>query len=61
MRTWRRARDLSQRQLGDVIGHSQSWVWKVEDGRLSPTIDDAVLIARALDVSVADLLPPEHR
>lgn len=61
VRFYRRARDLSQRTLGDSLGRSQSWVWKVEDGALSPSVDDALAIARALGVRLVELLPESQR
>lgn len=57
----RRARDLTQRQLGETIGRSQQWVWKVEGGLLSPSIDDALALAEALRIPLARLLPERHR
>jgi ribosome-binding protein aMBF1 (putative translation factor) len=61
VRSHRRARDLSQRELGAALQRSQSWVWKVEDGHLSPSIDDALALARALGVRLVELLPADQQ
>lgn len=61
MRYRRRALNLSQRQLAERLGRSQQWVWKIEDGALSPRLDDALAIAAALGLPLARLLPEAHR
>jgi len=54
---WRRARDLTQRQLAAQVCRSRSWLSAVEIGTLTPTHADLTAIAQALGIEVIDLLP----
>ena len=52
----RRAARLSQRALALMIGTTQSYVWRLESGRINPTLDMQCRIADALGVAVRDLI-----
>jgi transcriptional regulator with XRE-family HTH domain len=62
VRAMRRARNLSQREIGEAVGRSQQWVAAVEAGRISITFDQAVKIARRCSRPVGALvaLPNEQ-
>ena len=42
---------ITQKELADKIGISQSFLCDIEQGRSKPSIDTAVKIADALDIS----------
>ena len=42
---------ISQKELADKIGISQSFLCDIEQGRSKPSIDTAVKLADALDIS----------
>ena len=42
---------ISQKELADKIGISQSFLCDIEQGRSKPSIDTAIKIAQALNVS----------
>lgn len=54
-----RDRGLSEQQLADRIGSSQSYVNRVKNGRVQPTVQVAARFARALDTSIDELFFPE--
>lgn len=56
VRSARRIRALSMRQLGERIGCSQSAVARIEHGGRTLTGADLVVVAVALSVPVSDLL-----
>ncbi|MBB5791681.1 helix-turn-helix domain-containing protein [Jiangella mangrovi] len=53
----RLARDLTQEQLAHRAGISRGYLQKVEHARVCPTLDVLLRVARALDTTVAELLP----
>lgn len=57
---YRRRRGLTQVALSGLVGRTESWIEKIENGRAPldrvPVIRD---LARALDVSLHDLLPDD--
>ncbi|MBX3463294.1 MAG: helix-turn-helix domain-containing protein [Planctomycetes bacterium] len=57
----RRARGLTQAELGRQAGLPRSSIGAIESGRLRPSVDAALAVARALECSVEDLFgaPPE--
>lgn len=56
VRDSRRAARLSQRALALMIGTTQSYVWRLESGRINPTLDMQCRVADALGVAVRDLV-----
>lgn len=54
----RRELGLTQRQLADLVGRSHSMVSRIESGQRRPDFADGLLIARALDIDLNDLLTP---
>lgn len=56
IREFRKKAGLSQAELGERIGMHQTHVGNIENGARSLTIEWARRIAKALDVTVADLL-----
>lgn len=59
LRALRRASNLSQRQLGELIGADTPVIANYENGRAAPRVDRLRDLASALGVSPADLLPDE--
>lgn len=60
IREWRIARQITQMELGDSLGVTFQQVQKYENGRNRITggrLDD---IARALDITVAELMPTKE-
>lgn len=57
---YRRRRGLTQLALAGLVGRTQSWVEKIENGRaLLDRISVVRELARALDISLHDLLPDD--
>jgi transcriptional regulator with XRE-family HTH domain len=52
----REARDLSRQQLAERAGLSREYVRKLEAGRQDPTLGTLTALAKALKVSLAELL-----
>ena len=48
-------RGLSQEDLALTAGLSRNAIWKIESGRVSPTIDTLEKIAQALEMDFATL------
>ena len=48
-------RGLSQEDLALTAGLSRNAIWKIETGRVSPTIDTLEKIAQALEMDFATL------
>jgi transcriptional regulator with XRE-family HTH domain len=57
VRFYRKRRGMSQRQLGDLLGRSEDWVYRVESERIIPVNNVKMLadLAHALRVHVEDL------
>jgi DNA-binding XRE family transcriptional regulator len=55
VRSYRTRRGLTQEQLAHLVGRSERWLIEVERGEVDPRLSDAVALARALCVRVADL------
>jgi transcriptional regulator with XRE-family HTH domain len=58
IRRLRHERDLSQEALADICGLHRTYVGSVERGERNVTLSSLELLARALDVSVIELLTP---
>jgi hypothetical protein len=57
---YRRRRGVSQEVLAGLVGKTQSWVEKIEAGRMPlDVLSNITALARALDLSVMDLLPDD--
>jgi transcriptional regulator with XRE-family HTH domain len=57
---YRRRRGLSQVTLSELVGRTESWLEKVENGRAAlDRVSLIVQLANALDVSLHDLLPDD--
>ena len=46
----------SQRQFALMVSTSQSYLWKLENGRVAAGLDVLCRVASALDIQVRDLL-----
>jgi transcriptional regulator with XRE-family HTH domain len=56
LRVLRSRRGLSQRQLGVLAGVSQYTVLRIENGHNAPTLPTLTSLARALEMTVGELL-----
>lgn len=56
IREYRQARRLSQKELAKMIGTSQSCIFHYEKGTKDPRLSTLERIAKALGVTVIDLL-----
>lgn len=54
---WRKARGLSQAQLGKMIGSDQTSISRFEAGERRPSAQQTVALAAALGIDARDLLP----
>lgn len=55
IRYYRRMKDLTQTQLAYLVGNDRQYIYKVEKGKLSPTISTIAVLAYALDISLSKL------
>ncbi len=56
IREWRKARGVSQEELGNAINSCQNSIHRVETGKRLASLDMLVRISNALDVSLDELL-----
>lgn len=57
----RKKRGLSQRQLGEIVGVSESQISNIESDRKSTSIERQLKIADALGVHVSELYDDEYK
>ncbi len=55
VRVYRMRRGLTQEQLAHLVGRSERWLIDVEGGDVDPKLSDALALAQALSVDMADL------
>jgi transcriptional regulator with XRE-family HTH domain len=53
----RKSKDITQEELAENIGVSQTWIAYLETGRTTPSIKILQKVAKALGVKVKDLIP----
>ena len=53
----RQSKSITQEELAEKIGTSQTWIAYIETGRNRPNLDMLEKIAKALGVKVKDLIP----
>ena len=56
IRKWRIKRKMTQKDLADASGVSQSHIGNLEKGRRSIRIGTLLILAKALDVKVGELI-----
>jgi transcriptional regulator with XRE-family HTH domain len=61
IRTLREERDMTQDDLGDAAGISYQHASYIERGRRNPSIEVTARIARALSVTLSDLIARAER
>ena len=61
--TWyaRHAKDLSLRELSDLTGIGKTTLNNIENGKVSPTLDQLEAIAAALNVKITDLFDSPYK
>ena len=52
----RSEKNISQQKLADEIGVDRSTISRIENGEIETTIDNAIKISNALNVSINDLI-----
>lgn len=57
----RTIKKISQQDLADKIGVNRSTVSRIENGEIETTIENAINLANALDVSLNDLITKDLR
>lgn len=53
----RQSKNITQEELAEKIGTSQTWIAYIETGRNQPNLDMLQKIAKVLGVKVKDLIP----
>lgn len=53
---FRNSRNLTQTELAAMVGKDRQYLYKIEKGRVTPNISTLAIIARALEVSLSELL-----
>lgn len=61
VRAFRRARGLSQEELADLCDLHRTYVGSVEREERNVSLSTLEVLARALDISVPELLTPRHQ
>lgn len=56
IRAYRKNAKLTQAQLAEIIGYSDSYIGQIENARTKPSLEAVVRIAKALSVTVDQLL-----
>lgn len=56
VRMWRKERGLLQKELASSAGMNVTQLWALEKGRFSPSMRSVVRIAKALNITLADLI-----
>ncbi len=56
IRELRESQNLTQEKLGDMIGVSQDYLSRIEQGKKNPTVNLLYKIAGGLGVQVCDLI-----
>ncbi|MFH5835907.1 helix-turn-helix domain-containing protein [Proteiniclasticum sp. C24MP] len=56
IRKYRKSGHLTQKDLGEAIGISNTYLSDIETGRTNPSIKTLKKIAKALDISYIELL-----
>lgn len=56
IKQFRSEKQITQEELGDIIGVTRKHLSKIETGSRAPTLELLILIANTLDVSADDLL-----
>lgn len=57
LRLWRKHRKMTQGELGAIVGHNDSWVAKMENGKAQGKPSDWRKLAEALRVELEDIFP----
>ena len=61
IKKYRKEIGLTLEELANRAGTTKSYIWEIEsDSRVSPSINKAYAISRALDKSVYDVFPDEQ-
>ena len=47
--------DLTQTKLANLMGNDRQYIYKIEKGKVSPSISTIAVIAHALNVSLSEL------
>ena len=57
LRLLRRTKDMTQRELAEIVGVSEKTIIRWEKGEQAPNICDAQRLANVLGCSITDLIP----
>lgn len=55
LRHLRRSKDYTQKELGLLVGSTQTTIWAIESGQCIPTVKLALLLSVALNCKVEDI------
>ncbi|SMC35333.1 helix-turn-helix domain-containing protein [Moheibacter sediminis] len=56
IRYYRRIKDYTQTNLADMIGNDRQYIYKIEKGKVNPSISTIALLAYALEIPLSKLL-----
>ncbi len=56
IRKYRKKKNLTQKELGDIVGISNTYLSDMEIGRTNPSIKTLKRIAKGLEISYVDLM-----
>lgn len=52
---FRKSKNLSQTELAEMVGKDRQYLYKIEKGKVTPNITTLSILAKALDISLAEL------
>lgn len=55
IRYYRRVKDLTQTELANLVGNDRQYIYKIEKGKVSPSISTIAVLAYALNITLAEL------
>lgn len=56
IRYYRRIKDYTQTNLADMVGNDRQYIYKIEKGKVNPSISTIALLAYALEIPLSKLL-----
>ncbi len=55
IRYYRRIKDYTQTNLADIVGNDRQYIYKIEKGKVNPSISTIALLAYALEIPLSKL------
>ena len=53
---FRNQKKLTQTKLAEMVGKDRQYLYKIEKGKVTPSITTLAIISKALDISISELM-----